>query len=176
MIEKLDYFGICGVTKDQFISYLTNRFQYVSQGQTESQPQPVSFGVPPGSVVSPLLFLVYINDFSNCSEILDFHLFVDDANLVYKYKNLTILEPKVNKELVNIQTWLSANKLSLNIDQSNFVIFHPPQRKLPFHITLSLNDIYSNQEYSIKHLGIIIDSNLSWKSQVSYIAEKIKTL
>ena len=176
MIEKLDYYGICGVTKDQFISYLTNRFQYVSQGQTESQPQPVSCGVPPGSVVGPLLFLVYINDFSNCSEILDFHLFVDDANLVYKYKNLTILEPKVNKELVNIQTWLSANKLSLNIDQSNFVIFHPPQRKLPFHITLSLNDIYSNQEYSIKHLGIIIDSNLSWKSQVSYITEKIKTL
>ena len=58
----------------------------------------------------------------------------------------------------------------------NFVIFHPRQRKLPFHVTLSLNDIYSNQEYSIKHLGIIIYSNLSWKSQVSYIAEKIKTL
>ena len=134
MIEKLDYYGICGVTKDQFISYLTNRFQYVSQGQTESQPQPVSCGVPPGSVVGPLLFLVYINDFSNCSEILDFHLFVDDANLVYKYKNLTILEPKVNKELVNIHTWLSANKLSLNID-----CHFPPSTK---KVTLSHHTLF----------------------------------
>lgn len=86
----------------------------MSLRQIESEP--VSCGVPQGSVLGPLLFLVYINDFSNCSEIPDFHLFVDDANLVYKHKNLTILESKVNNELVNIHTWLSANKLSLNID------------------------------------------------------------
>lgn len=65
-------------------------------------------------------------------------------------------------------------KLSLNIDKSNFVIFHPPQRKLPFHVTFSLNGINLNQEFSIKYLGIIIDSNLSWKSHVSHIAKKIK--
>ena len=85
-------------------------------------------------------------------------------------KTLKVLESKVNNELVNIHTWLSANKLSLNIDKSNLVFFHPPQRKLPFHVTLSLNGINLNQEFSIKYLGIIIDSNLSWKSQVSYIA------
>ena len=107
-------------------------------GQTESELQPLSYGVPQGSVLGPLLFLVYINDFSNCSEILDFHLFADDANLFYKHKNLKLLELKVNNELVHIHTWLSANKLSLN--KSNFVIFHPPQRKLPFHVTLSLNN------------------------------------
>ena len=126
LIEKLDYYGIRGVTKDWFTSYLTNRYQYVSLGQTESELQPVSCGVPQGSVLGPLLFLVYLNDLSNCSEILDFHLFADDANLFYKHKNLKVLESKVNNELVNIHTLLSANKLSLNIDKSNFVIFHPP--------------------------------------------------
>ena len=100
------------------------------------------------------------------------HLFADDANLVDKHKNLKLLELKVNNELVHIHTWLSANKLSLNIDKSNFVIFHPPQRKLPFHVTLSLNNINLNQEFSIKYLGIIIDSNFSWISQVSYIVKK----
>ena len=92
LIEKLDYYGIRGVTKDWFISYLTNRYQYVSLGQTESDPHPVSCGVPQGSVLGPLLFLVDINDLSNCSEILDFHLYADDANLFYKRKNLKLLE------------------------------------------------------------------------------------
>ena len=92
LIEKLDYYGIRGVTKDWFISYLTNRYQYVSLGQTESDPHPVSCGVSQGSVLGPLLFLVDINDLSNCSEIRDFHLNADDANLFYKRKNLKVLE------------------------------------------------------------------------------------
>ena len=69
---------------------------------------------------------------------------------------------------------MSADELSLTIDKSNFVIFHPSQRKLPFHVTLYLNGINLNQGYSIKYLGIIIDSHLSWKSQVSSIAKRIK--
>ena len=127
-------------------------------GQTESELQPVSCGVPQGSVLGPLLFLIYINDFSNCSEILDFHLFADDANLFYKHKDLKVLESKVNNKLVNIHAWLSSSKRSLNIDKSNFVIFYLPQRKLPFHVTLSLSGINLNQEYSVKYLRIIIDS------------------
>ena len=73
----------------------------------------------------------------------------DDANLFYKRKNLKVPESKVNNELVNIHTWLT------------FVIFHPPRRKLPFHVILSLNSIDLNQEYSTKYLSIVIYSNLS---------------
>ena len=94
LIEKLDYYGIRGVIKDWFISYLTNRYQYVSLGQTESDPHPVSCGVPQGSVLGPLLFLVDINNFSNCSKILDFHLFANYANLFINAKNLKVLESK----------------------------------------------------------------------------------
>ena len=91
--------------------YLTNRYQYVSLGQTESEPQPVSSQ-----------FSAHYNDFSNCFEILDLYLFADDANLFYKHKNIKFLESKVNNEIVNIHTCLNVNKLSLNIERSNF--FH----------------------------------------------------
>ena len=93
--EKLDYYGIRGVTKDWFTSFLTNRYQFVSLGQTQSELQPVSCGGPQGSVLDPLLVLIYINDFSNCSEILDFHRFADDANLFINSKILKSLNPKL---------------------------------------------------------------------------------
>ena len=68
-------------------------------------------------------FLNYINDFHNCSELLDFHLFADDANLSFKHKDINILESETNSELANLHIWLSDNKLSLNIEKSNFIIF-----------------------------------------------------
>ena len=119
-------------------------------------------------------FLLYINDFNLFSDLLDFHLFADDANLFYKHKNLTILQSNLNNELSIISTWLCANKLSLNIDKSNFVIFHPPQKKMEFNVRLLINDKQLNQDYCIRYLGILIDSNINWKSQVNHIAKKIK--
>ena len=90
----------------------------------------VSCGVPQGSVLGPLLFLIYVNDFHNCSTLLDFHLFADDANLVFQHRDINMLESLIDSELEKVFTWLCANKLSLNIDKSNFVIFLPIQKKI----------------------------------------------
>ena len=90
----------------------------------------ITCGVPQGSVLGPLLFLIYINDFINSSSIFDFHLFADDCNLFYSAKHLQHLEETVNRELGEINTWLCANKPSLNIDKTHFVIFHPYQKKV----------------------------------------------
>jgi hypothetical protein len=168
----LDKFGICGIASEWFASYLTNRQQqYVSLDNILSNYNTVSCGIPQGSVLGPLLFLMYINDFNRCSEILEFHLFADDSNLFYKHKNLVELQTNLNRGLHNIHVWLCANiKLSLNVDKSNFVIFHPPQKK----INNDINGKELKRHFCIKYLGVLIDSHLNWKNQVDYIVKKIK--
>ena len=123
LLSKLEFYGIRGVVKDLFTSYLRNRMQMMSLVSVNSDIQTVCCGVPQGSVLGPLLFLIYINDFHNCSELLDFHLFADNASLFFKHKDINILESEINSELANLHIWLSANKLSLNIEKSNFIIF-----------------------------------------------------
>ena len=85
-------------------------------------------GVPQGSVLGPLLFLIYINDIHNSSDKLSFFLVADDTNLLYAVKNLKSLEETVNNELLKVSEWLNANKLILNAKKSNYVIFRPYQR------------------------------------------------
>jgi hypothetical protein len=109
------------------VYYLSNRQQTVTVNNLRQTLQ-LSCGVPQGSVLGLLLFILYINDFHICSNLFEFHLFADAPNLFYKHKKLDILQTNINKELSNIHDWLCANKLLLNIDKSNYVIFHPPQK------------------------------------------------
>ena len=132
-----------------------------------------------GSVLGPLLFLIYINDICNASTKLDFYLFADDTNLLFADKNLKTLETVVNSELLNVYDWLNANKLFLNVKKSNFIIFHPYQKRLNYEVNLNIYDNRTNKfgnlerkEY-VKYQGVLIDSNLCWKYHVSHVASKI---
>ena len=130
LLYKLHHYGIRGVINKWFCSYLTGRFQ-TTQIETEiSEKEAVACGVPQGSVLGPLLFLLYINDISASSSKFEFFLFADDTNLLYKDKSLPLLESIVNEELINVCDWLLANKLTLNAKKSNYVIFHPYQQKI----------------------------------------------
>lgn len=111
---------------DWFQSYLSNRKQYVYLNNTASDLCSLNCGIPQGSVLGPLLFLLYINDFNRCSNIFDFHLFADDSNLFYKQKNCSTLESDINGESNRINEWLCANRLSLNIEKSNYCYFSSP--------------------------------------------------
>ena len=106
---------------------------------------------------------------------MDFHLFADDSNLFYKHRNPLVLQNDLTNELNNVYIWLCSNHISLNVEKSNFVIFHPPQKKISLNLKLYLNEKELKQDSCIRYLGIYIDSNLDWKSQTNYMhCKKIK--
>ena len=136
LIKKLDYYGIRGTAQDWFKSYLSNRTQRVSINGVLSKDLQIKYGVPQGSVLGPLLFLLYINDIRFSSKVLNFHIFVDDTSIFFADNNINNLENTINKELENVSDWLMANKLTLNLSKSNFLLIRPSQKKLARKIEL----------------------------------------
>ena len=130
LLHKLRHYGVRGIVNDWFSSYLSHRSQTTQVGLNKSSKEKTLCGVPQGSVLGPLLFLLYVNDIHSSSDKFDFFLFADDTNLLYQEKILKSLETTVNKELEKVHEWLTANKLNLNIKKYNFVIFHPYQKKV----------------------------------------------
>ena len=134
--------------------------------------KPISCGVPQGSVLGPLLFLLYINDLPNVSSKLKFFLFADDTNIYFEADMLKV-EKVVNNELKKLYLWLNVNCLSLNVSKTNYIIFHPYNKPLKTHITIKINKKAIIEKYHIKYLGVIIDSHLNWKQHILSITKKM---
>ena len=179
LLQKLYHYGIRGIVNDWFSSYLKSRSQTTNIGPHISEKAPTECGVPQGSVLGPLLFLLYINDITNCSDKFNFYLFADDTSILCSNRNLKSLELEVNTELNKLCEWLTANKLTLNTKKSNYVIFLNYKKKLPYQPTINIYDndkvSYSTLECKdhVKYLGILIDKNLNWKVHIDLIALKI---
>ena len=135
LFKKLEHYGIRGIPLEWFKSYLNNRKQYVSVCGNISETLEITCGVPQGSVLGPLLFLLYINDLQSVSKKLTFFLFADDTNIYYESSDVLEIQKTVNKELKKVRKWLEANRLALNIEKTNFVLFHPPRHKFNAQIT-----------------------------------------
>ena len=162
----MEYYGIRGVPNDWFVSYLSSRKQFVSFPGTNSDYQAVACGVPQGSVLGPLLFLLCINDMPKCSNILEFHLLADDTNLFLNNRKILNLETNLNIELEKVGQRLYANKLSLNIEKNSFVVFHSPQRRIAHKLDLSISNVSVKYDYHVKYSGLIFGSNLNWKPYI----------
>src|ERR1043165_3670649 len=173
LLKKLGHYGIRGAQLNWFKSYLEGRTQSVACNATISDIGYITSGVPQGSNLGPLLFLIYINDLASVSSDLYFILFADDTNLVYSNASPEALMETVNQDLTKINNWFNANKLTLNTDKTNFIIFKSHRKIKPLNWSLSLNSSPIAQVDSTKFLGVFIDQHLTWKTHIDYIALKI---
>ena len=125
--------------------------------------------------VRTLTLIDYVNDVHRSSKKLSFYLFADDTNLLYADKSLKTVEDTFNVELMKLNELLTSNKLTLNVKKSNYVIFHPYQKKIDHKVNIVMFDSDSKlfkpleEKKYIKYLGVIIDSNLSWKYHIGHI-------
>ena len=172
LLEKLDYYGISGVAHSLLSSYLSNRTQQTEINGTLSESGIIRHGVPQGSVLGPLLFLLYINDIKESSKILEFFLFADDTTVYYSDKTNPGTENLLNLELSKVSVWLAANKLSLNVKKSNFLHFHYGKIRKPT-ISLMLNGSKIEEKEVTKYLGVFIDNKLTWKAHIEHVKAKL---
>ena len=170
LLDKLKKYGVRGIALQLFQSYLTNRTQYVKVNGVKSSCQPILFGVPQGSILGPLLFLIFINDLPDATS-LYVKLFADDTFLCAQNTNFTLLQSEVNTELNKVATWLLSNKLTLNISKSKFMIITRKHHVPSF--SLAVKDNYLEECDSYKYLGIFIDKKLSWHTHIQYVTKKV---
>ena len=174
LLSKLLSYGIQKPHIDWFKSYLNKRKLRVFVNGNISDTMPITSGVPQGSILGPLLFLIYINDFTQSSDFFSMRLFADDTSLTASAKNIDELLFEINKELPNIYDWLCANKLTLNLRKTKYLIFQPRQ-KVDYNLLfpLSIAGQCVEQVSKIKYLIIYIDSHLSWHDHIDYVCDKV---
>lgn len=174
LLYKLNYYGIRGIANKWFTSYLSNRKQYVSCNDVNSSCQSITTGVPQGSILGPLLFLLYINDLYIASDKFLFTLYADDTNILYSNSSLSSLIDNVNCEMPKVLNWFNCNSLHLNSKKSIAMIFHPRQRIVDTtNKGILISDNYIPFSNTTKFLGVIIDKHLTWESHIAIVSSKV---
>ena len=179
LLYKLDHYGIRGVALDWFTSYLSNRQQYVKINEGISELQSISCGVPQGSILGPLLFLIYINDifYSSNTNILSF---ADDTTIYLSDHNISDLFKTANTTMADLFNWFCVNDLFLNASKTNYIIIKPKAYKLNLdNHQLSIHGRVidrisgTSENKSTTFLGIHIDEHLTWNEHIKYINLKL---
>ena len=173
LFDKLQHYGIRGLPLEWTKSYFSDRFHFVDFNGHSSQPKRISCGVPQGSILGPLFFILYINDIINASTILKLILFADDTSIFFSHKDIDYLSTILNSELAKISDWLKANKLSLNLKKTKCIVFVPRQKRQNIRIQLAINNQQIDQVNETVFLGVTLDDKLTWKPHISHIANKI---
>ena len=168
ILNKLKYYGLKGSTLNLFQSYLNNGKQYTEIEDTTSTILPIHVGFPQGSILGPILFIIYVNDLTQFSNKFDFIMYVDDTTLsstIYSFSDInsnTNADVLINIELGKVIERLKINTLSLNKNKSKYMLFHMPKKEIQ-NLTLKIDDVNIEMVEEFNILGRTMDTNLKWK-------------
>lgn len=177
LLGKLYKAGIRGHLHDLMRSFLIGRSFYIDSSSTISHENPVKTGVPQGSVIGPLQFLIYMNDIFKLKLHGKLRLLADDGAALYNEENEEVLAAKMSEALQTIFDWFCANKLAMNVQKTKYMVFAHPRKKIDFtKIDLNVNGCAVERVVKYKYLGLILDQSLSWVEHIKYVARKVSSL
>ena len=176
LLNKLQYYGIHGISLSLIRSYLTNRFQYVQFENSESDLLEIKTGIPQGSILGPLFFSIMINDLVNSSNKFKFLMYADDTTIYFNLEDFPIenREVLINNELEKVNKWLKLNKLAVNVDKTKSMLFHKRRPITPIQFSMN-NRIIDVVQY-FNYLGIMLDADMSWKTHVAMVRNKLSRI
>lgn len=183
LLNKLEFLGVRGVCNDWFRSYLLNRKQKVRIGESLSEGRAVSHGVPQGSSLGPLLFLIYVNDLLKTKLNGKIFSYADDTSLVYHDSSKTKIMQNIKEDMLKVSRWFDAHQLFLNLKKTNFVTFgYKTNTSIPegikIHVSFSCGEQCScpiiSQSNTVRYLGVVIDPRLNWQRHVDAIIARLQ--
>ena len=177
LLKKLELYGVTDRNHTWFKNYLSNRKQFIQINNEENtELETITCGVPQGSILGPLLFLLYVNDLKNASNLLGLIMFADDTNLFLTHKDIIYLFETANLQLERINQWFISNKLSLNVSKTKYSFFHKPSKRDDIRLLLpklNINNSEIERSECLRFLGVLLDGNLCWREYIKYIESKI---
>ena len=178
ILKKLTKHAVDQDALKWFKSYLTSCMQRCNINNHLSSASPLNCGVPQGSIIGPLLFSTYINDLPNCLNVGSPRKYSNDTNVIFSAATIPDLKSQINSDLKYIDRWLKANKLSLNVAKTEFMIISSRQKLQSLNdytMNIHIDSVPINQSNQSKSLRFINDENLSWKAHIHEISKKVSS-